>query len=80
MEAATTLDAILARGRARRRLPKPAMRRLLRQRAGVSQRDIASVLRVDAPTVSRWESGYRSPTGALLERYVALLDRLAAER
>jgi transcriptional regulator with XRE-family HTH domain len=72
------LDAALARGRARRRLPSPEARRLLRERAGVSQRDVATALGVTREAVAQWESGRRSPRPALAVAYVALLDRLAA--
>ncbi len=80
MQTLTALDDVLALGRIRRRLPEPAVRRLLRERARLSQREVGRALGVDAPTVSRWESGHRTPSGSLLEGYVALLDRLAAER
>lgn len=80
MQRVTDLDTLLARGRARRRLPEPEVRALLRKRAHLTQREIASALGVDPPTVSRWESGRRAPGGERLEAYVELLDRLAAER
>jgi len=74
------LDSLLARGRTRRRLPEPAVRRLLRERARLSQGDLAEVMGVDRATVSRWETGVRTPAGNTLTTYVELLDRLAAER
>ena len=80
MNSAAALDTVLAAGRARRRLPQPAIRRLLRERARLSQREVAQALGVDPPTVSRWESGSRTPSGRFLERYLELLDRLAGER
>lgn len=77
---AIALDVLLARGRARRSLPEPSVRRFLRERARLSQAEIAAVIGVDRPTVSRWESGSRTPTGEHLNAYLGLLDRLAAER
>jgi transcriptional regulator with XRE-family HTH domain len=75
----TDVDALLARGNARRRLPEPRFRRMLRESAGVSQGDIAKALGVSRSAVSRWESGQRDPSSTLVP-YVDLLDRLAAER
>jgi len=76
----TSLDELLAHSRFRRTLPDPALRRLLRERAGLSQDDVASVLGVSRPAITRWETGKRTPRGPLLTQYVELLDRLAAER
>lgn len=76
----TTFDALLHRSRAARRLPEPVIRRLLRERAGLTQAAVAEALGVRRSAVTRWESGARSPRGALLEQYVLLLDRLATER
>ena len=56
------------------------MRRFLRERAGLSQLELADVVGVTPPAVSRWETGSRTPRGAVLVSYVAALDRLAAER
>ena len=71
-----TLACALTRAR-RRRLPDPAIRRLLRERAGLSQRELAEALGVSRPTVTRWELGQRVPQGDLAERYAAALERLA---
>jgi transcriptional regulator with XRE-family HTH domain len=73
------LDAVLNRARARRRLPPPAARQLIRARAGVVQEDLARALGVQTATISRWESGARTPRGGLLDRYLDALDRLARE-
>lgn len=70
----------LAVARAKRRLPPPAVRRLIRRQAGVTQQDVAHLLRVSRPTVTRWESGLRSPRGDVLRRYADLLDVLVAEQ
>jgi DNA-binding transcriptional regulator YiaG len=72
-------EAALEQSRLRRRLPDPAHRRLLRERAGLSQGDVARALNVGRPTVCRWESGERDPGPVHLGAYLALLDRLARE-
>lgn len=74
------IEVVLRRGRGRRRLPPPEVRRQLRLAAGITQSELAEVLDVSRPEVSRWESGQRSPRhGNNLERYLAVLDRLARE-
>jgi DNA-binding transcriptional regulator YiaG len=72
-------DEVIARARARKRLPPPAMRRQLREQAGVSQTEIAAVVGVSRECVSLWESQPRMPRGQNLERYLAFLERLARE-
>lgn len=62
--------------RARRDLPSPTVRRLIREQAGLSQQDIAEALGATRAAVSRWESGQREPRGDLLVAYVTLLRRL----
>jgi DNA-binding transcriptional regulator YiaG len=74
-----TDDQVLARSRLRRRLPPPAMRRQLREQAGISQAEIAAVVGVTRECVSNWESGNRAPRPQHLERYVAFLERIARE-
>jgi transcriptional regulator with XRE-family HTH domain len=71
------LDTLLAKSRTRLRLPEPAIRRLLRERARLSQADVAAVVGVDRASVARWELGSREPRGDLLDAYVEILDRLA---
>jgi DNA-binding transcriptional regulator YiaG len=74
-----TLDAALARARTRHRLPAPSTRRALRERAGLSQQDIATALKVTREAVAMWEAGKRSPRRpALLEAYLYILERCAA--
>jgi transcriptional regulator with XRE-family HTH domain len=73
------VDQLLSEARKRNALPPPPMRRYLRERAGLSQCDIAGVLNVTRPAVTRWESGTRAPRGELRLRYVELLERLAGE-
>ena len=71
------VDTLLELSNMRRRLPEPAIRRMLRDRAQLSQADVAAAVGVDRATVSRWESGTREPRGDRLTTYVAILDRLA---
>lgn len=74
----STID-ILARGRARRRLRStPSYARLVRQRAGLTQTELAQVLGVDRSAVSRWESGRRLPRPEVLQRYADVLARIEA--
>ena len=71
---------MLAIGRTRRRLQsEPAFVRLVRQRAGLTQAEIAALLGVDVSAVSRWENGRRVPRPGTLRRYAELLDRLIDE-
>ena len=75
----TSLDDALIRAQ-RRRLPEPPIRRLLRERAGLSQYELAAAIGVSRPAVTRWEAGQRSPRGDLAERYADALDRLSVVR
>lgn len=50
--------------------------RALRHRHGLTQRDLARRLRVDVVTVSRWETGVRSPDKHSLERLARLARKL----
>ncbi len=59
-----------------RALPSPEGRRLLRERAGLTQEELARVVGVKRPTVCRWESGARNPRGRTLRSYVEVLQRL----
>lgn len=61
---------------ARRKLPPPAVRRLLRETAGVSLAQVARAVGVSKQCVSQWELGSRRPSGERLERYIAVLDTL----
>jgi DNA-binding transcriptional regulator YiaG len=74
-------DAAAAVARAihlRRALPAPSMRRALREANGISAAELARPMGVTRQTVSKWELGRRTPSGPLLEAYVAVLDELAA--
>jgi DNA-binding transcriptional regulator YiaG len=64
----------LARARA---LAKSGDALRIRQRAGLSIRDLAGELDVWPSTVNRWERGERVPRGEAALRWVALLLMLA---
>lgn len=68
-----TLDELTQRLQARRDLPPPEMRRLLRKAAGASQQDVARVLDVTRQSISLWEHGTRTPRGANLDAYLEVL-------
>lgn len=70
------VEQLVALAGVRRRLPSPRRRRLIREAAGVSCSELASVVGVDAATVWRWERGTHRPRGRALERYVAVLEQL----
>jgi len=74
------LDAILARQARLREMPAPPIRRALREHHGLSQGEVADLLGVDRASVSRYESGERSPRPLVAERYLELLERLASRR
>jgi transcriptional regulator with XRE-family HTH domain len=63
--AVAQLRADVASGRARE----------IRERAHLSQADVARALGVDQPTVARWEAG-RAPSRRHATRYAELLWRL----
>jgi DNA-binding transcriptional regulator YiaG len=75
----TLTDEALQLSRTRRSLPDPPVRRYLRQHARLTQAEIATAVKRDRATVSRWESGARTPRGDDLLAYAELLDRIAAE-
>jgi transcriptional regulator with XRE-family HTH domain len=52
------------------------MRRALREMAGLSGAHIADQLGVTRQTISHYECGIRTPSGDLLEGYVAILEEL----
>jgi len=59
------------------RLPSPAIRREIRETAGLSYRRMAEALEVDSMTVWRWEKGRTTPKLEDAGRYRSLLDALA---
>ena len=77
---ADPLDALLAHQARLRRLPEPSIRRALREHHGLSQGQLARLLGVDRASVSRYESGERTPRPSVAERYLDVLERLAARR
>ena len=74
------LQAALDRAQRRRSLPSPVERRLLRMRAGLTQADVAGCLGTTTAAVSRYESGDREPSPAILDRYLGVLERLSGEK
>ena len=73
------LARAFAQVRLERELPPPAKCRQLRLRAGITQTAIAEALDVNRASVSRWESGSRTPTGDKLLGYLEILDLLRSE-
>ena len=69
----------LTRAARRRRQFSPPLCRALRLNAGVTQEEIAIVVGVSRPAVSRWESGARHPRGEQLDRYLDALDALLTD-
>lgn len=61
---------------AHRTLPPPAMRKALREAAGLTQEDLARALGVRRESVSRYEHSRRRPRGRLLIAYAELLEDL----
>jgi DNA-binding transcriptional regulator YiaG len=59
-----------------RTLPKPAMAKMIRVAAGVSQRRLGAELGVHRITVARWEDGTRTPRGSVRAAYADLLNQL----
>jgi DNA-binding transcriptional regulator YiaG len=57
-------------------LPRPAVRREIRDAAGVSQARLADELGAHLQTVHRWEAGTREPRGELRLAYARLLRQL----
>lgn len=79
MNVTERLEILLRRRSGPRRLPEPDVRRLLRERAGLTQKELAEALGVSRPAVSRWESGRRTPRSSeARDRYRIALDRLSA--
>jgi len=71
-----SFEALRRQKASERRLPPPPLRRAIRENAGASQALVGEHCHVRQETVSRWESGARTPRGAQLEAYVRVLDEL----
>lgn len=71
-------EQLKAKVSARRRLPAPPLRKLIRMSSGATQQDVAEAVGVSRAEVSRYERGDRSPRGERLVRYVDVLDVLRA--
>ena len=70
------LEFLITKSRRRRHLPPPELRYLIRRRAELTQGDLAEAFQVSRPTISRWETGARTPSGKHLTVYAALLEFL----
>lgn len=68
--------ALAARAEERRRLPSPALRKAIREHAGVTVAELAQVVGVSRQAIYRWEQGTRTPRGAVMHVYLAVLDEL----
>ena len=71
--------SLLQRVRDQRDLPKPAIRRAIREAAGLSRAAVAAELGVTRQAVDNWERGLRTPRPPHLHKYAALLRALARE-
>ena len=67
-------EALLARLRARRKLPPAIERKRIRRAAGASLRDVAAAIGVSHTAVVRWEKG--ADPGPHTRAYAELLDEL----
>lgn len=74
--AATVAEQIRSRLRVRHDLPSPDERRALREKAGLSQQELANVIGATRQAVSHYENGLRTPRGTLLDRYVEAIRAL----
>jgi len=70
------MSDLLAEVRESLSLPRPAVRREIREAAGIPQSRIAEELGVHVLTVHRWEAGTREPRGELRLDYARLLRQL----
>lgn len=75
MTEATSTVPLAERVRAAQ-LPRPAERKRIRKRAGVSLREVAEEIGVTQTTVWHWEEG-RGPSPKHAVRYREVLDALA---
>jgi DNA-binding transcriptional regulator YiaG len=68
---------LLASLRSHRKLPPPAERKRIRERAGVSLRSLAAAIGCSHVAITRWETGAKPADPAQLIRYQRLLDEFA---
>ena len=71
-------EQLMAKLGAKRRLPPPAVCKLIRVSAGGSQEDVARECGVTRAEVSRWEAGKRTPREPHLTAYLGCLDVMRA--
>jgi len=69
---------LVARAELASRLPSPERGRLIRERAGVTQLELAAAVGVSKGALERWERGEARPRGRHAAAYVALLEQLEA--
>jgi transcriptional regulator with XRE-family HTH domain len=67
---------LLGRVREQRELPPPAVRRAVREAAGVSRAAVGQALGVSRLAIAQWEAGSRYPRPAHLRAYAELLRAL----
>jgi DNA-binding transcriptional regulator YiaG len=70
------VDELVARARAYGKLPAPTRRRLIREEAAVSQRELARSLGVSTMTLNRWERRLARPRPEHGIAYAEVLARL----
>ena len=75
----TYLNEALKSAHDRQRLPDPAIRRMIRERAEISQADLARAVGVGRASVARWEAGTRTPGRKVVGRYLEVLDQLVGQ-
>lgn len=70
------MNQLIQNSRAARRLPPPAIAKLIRVQAHISQEELAQELQVHRVTLGRWEAGTSAPRGKARAHYARLLDAL----
>lgn len=75
----STVDELAERVKYRKDLPPPAMRKLIRESAGVTQAELAEALGVSRVAVIHWERGDRYPRRQHLDGYARALRLLRGD-
>jgi DNA-binding transcriptional regulator YiaG len=75
-ETMTAEDKLLVRLRSRRKLPPPDERKLIREKANVSLRELAAAVGVSHMAIVRWEEGAQPADPEHVATYGRLLDEL----